>query len=179
MAEDKTFILNFSAIILGLVIFTFAIIVLAIRLAGSYDSADNPSQLTTLEERITPVAAVNTGDYVAPASSAAPVASAPASTPAVSNADGELPADAVAAVDTGASAINGEEVYNGICAACHNAGVAGAPVPGGTMNERASKGLDALVASAINGIGIMPARGGNPSLTDEQIRASVEYMLEQ
>ena len=40
------------------------------------------------------------------------------------------------------------------------------------------KGLDMLVQNAINGLNVMPPRGGNPSLTDEQIRASVEYMVE-
>ena len=47
------------------------------------------------------------------------------------------------------------------------------------MKEReAAKGLDGLVASAISGINTMPARGGNPSLTDEQIQAAVEFMLQ-
>jgi cytochrome c5 len=46
------------------------------------------------------------------------------------------------------------------------------------MGERlAAKGLDGLVESAINGLNAMPPRGGSPSLTDEQIRASVEFML--
>ena len=40
------------------------------------------------------------------------------------------------------------------------------------------KGLEMLVSNAINGLNAMPARGGNPALTDEQIQAAVEYMLQ-
>ena len=70
-------------------------------------------------------------------------------------------------------------VYGGLCMPCHDAGVAGAPIKGSEqMGERlATKGLDMLVQNAINGINAMPARGGNPSLTDEQIRVAVEFML--
>ena len=60
------------------------------------------------------------------------------------------------------------------------AGVSGAPIPGtDQMAARLTeKGLDMLVTNAINGINAMPARGGNPALTDEQIQAAVEYMLQ-
>ena len=62
---------------------------------------------------------------------------------------------------------------------CHDAGVAGAPIRGSEqMAERVSeKGLDTVVANAINGINVMPPKGGNPALSDEQIRAAVEFML--
>ena len=40
------------------------------------------------------------------------------------------------------------------------------------------KGMDTLVQNAINGLNVMPPRGGNPSLTDEQIRAAVEHMVQ-
>ncbi len=62
---------------------------------------------------------------------------------------------------------------------CHEGGVAGAPITGSDqMAQRLSeKGIDTLVANAINGINVMPPRGGNPGLTDEQIRAAVEFML--
>jgi cytochrome c5 len=169
MADDKTFLKRFSGIIFGLVIFTILIIVLAVSFKNPGSPEDNPSQLTLAAERIAPVAGVNTGDYEAPP--------APATTEAEPAADTE----AVAATGTeaaGAGPIDGEEIYNGGCAACHDAGVAGAPVPGGTMNERTEKGLDALVANAIDGINVMPPKGGNPSLTDEQVRAAVEFMMQ-
>lgn len=76
-------------------------------------------------------------------------------------------------------------VYNTACAACHAAGVAGAPKLGdaGAWAARAEQGLEVLIDHAINGFqgeaGVMPARGGNASLSDEQVAAAVEYMLEQ
>ena len=76
---------------------------------------------------------------------------------------------------------SGEEVYNAVCAACHNLGVANAPKfrDAATWAPRIGKGIDALVASAINGIGTMPARGGVPTVTDEEIRSAVEHMVAQ
>jgi cytochrome c5 len=72
-----------------------------------------------------------------------------------------------------------EQLYQGACMACHAAGVAGAPKLGDApaWNDRAAKGLDALVSSAVNGIGAMPPRGGS-QLSDDQVRAVIEYMLE-
>jgi cytochrome c5 len=75
--------------------------------------------------------------------------------------------------------VDGPSVYDGLCKTCHEAGVAGAPIKGSEqMAARLDeKGLDMLVQNAINGLNAMPPRGGNPSLTDEQIRAAVEFML--
>ena len=67
--------------------------------------------------------------------------------------------------------------------ACHGAGIAGAPRVGdtGAWVDRIGAGLDTLVAHAIDGFqgsqGMMPAKGGNPSLSDEEVRAVVEYMV--
>lgn len=158
MADDKTFIKRFSSIILGLVIFTILIIVLAVSFQNPSDPADNPSQMTNAEERIAPVAAVNTGEFEQPAAAENVVAAAT-----------ETADDGV---------IDGEAIYNTTCSACHNAGVAGAPIPGSTMNERTEKGMDALVANAIDGLNVMPPRGGNASLSDDEIRAAVEFMMQ-
>ncbi len=67
---------------------------------------------------------------------------------------------------------------NGVCAGCHLAGVAGAPKNGDTAawQERADKGLDALTASVINGLNVMPARGGS-TLTDEEIPIAIQYLM--
>ena len=72
-----------------------------------------------------------------------------------------------------------EQLYQGACLACHTTGAAGAPKIGdaAAWNERLSKGVDALVSSAINGIGAMPPRGGS-QYDEEQIRKSVNYILE-
>ena len=72
-----------------------------------------------------------------------------------------------------------EDIYKGVCASCHDTGVLNAPKMGnaGDWGARLDKGIDTLVDHAINGFNAMPPRGGNPSLTDEQIRAAVEFML--
>jgi cytochrome c5 len=72
-----------------------------------------------------------------------------------------------------------EQLYQGSCLACHTTGAAGAPKIGdaAAWSERGAKGLDALVTSAVNGIGAMPPRGGS-SYDDDQVRVVIEYILE-
>lgn len=75
---------------------------------------------------------------------------------------------------------DGESIYGNVCAACHDSGAAGAPIRGeeDAWADRVDKGWDELLANAINGIGAMPAKGGNPNLSDEEMEAAVAYMLE-
>jgi len=72
------------------------------------------------------------------------------------------------------------QLYQGACLACHSTGAAGAPKIGdaAAWKARLAKGLDSLVTSAINGIGAMPPRGGS-QFNDDQIRATVEYILSE
>ena len=74
---------------------------------------------------------------------------------------------------------SGEAVYNAACMACHATGAAGAPKTGdkGAWASRLGKGMDMLVSNAINGINAMPAKGMCMDCSDEEIRASVEYMV--
>ena len=77
----------------------------------------------------------------------------------------------------------GQEVYQTGCVACHGAGIAGAPKLGdnGQWAKRIAKGLDTLYTSSVNGVqgsaGVMPAKGGNPALSDAEVRAAVDYMV--
>ena len=78
------------------------------------------------------------------------------------------------------SDIDGEAIYQSVCAACHNTGAAGAPkLEAAAWSDRIGKGHDQLISSAINGIGIMPAKGGRADLSDEEVAATVEWMLSQ
>lgn len=65
------------------------------------------------------------------------------------------------------------------CAKCHEAGTDGAPKIGdrAAWIPRLKKGLDPLVASAIHGHGGMPARGGLPDLSDQEIRGAIIAMF--
>ncbi len=80
-----------------------------------------------------------------------------------------------------AKARSGEEVYQASCMACHSSGVANAPKPDdkAAWESRVATGLDAMIKIAIDGKGAMPARGGNPAITDEEIKAVILYMTKK
>jgi cytochrome c5 len=73
---------------------------------------------------------------------------------------------------------SGEEVVKAVCGMCHTAGLMNAPKIGdkGQWAPRIAQGYDVLVSHAINGIRSMPARGGNPALTDGEIANAVAHM---
>ena len=75
----------------------------------------------------------------------------------------------------------GKEVYEATCAACHTAGIAGAPKLGdkALWAPRIATGAKVLHASAIKGKGVMPAKGGNAALSDADVIAAVDYMIAQ
>ena len=81
--------------------------------------------------------------------------------------------------------VNGQQVYQSACIACHGAGIAGAPKVGNASQwaKRVAKGFDTLYASAINGLqgsaGVMPAKGGNLALSDAEVKAAVDYIVAQ
>jgi len=76
---------------------------------------------------------------------------------------------------------SGEEVVKTTCAACHQAGVAGAPKMGdkAQWSARIKQGQKQLVASAIKGKGAMPPKGGNASLSDDDVARAVVFMANQ
>lgn len=73
---------------------------------------------------------------------------------------------------------SGEQVYAAVCAACHAAGVLNAPKFGDKASwaPHIADGYDHLVENAIKGIRGMPARGGNPDLTDVEVARAVAHM---
>ena len=157
---DSVFIRNVSIVIVLLIVFTFSIAFLA-RDVGFKEEESNPSRVTTTEERIKPVADVYTSEAGAAAIEVAAASSGAEMTVAF---DGSLDA---------------EMIYGSVCSVCHGTGVAGAPIPGSpAMAERAVKGQDVLVQNALYGLNAMPPRGGRADLSDEQIQALVEFMLQ-
>lgn len=98
---------------------------------------------------------------------AAPTAAAPAPTPAPAVAQNTA----------------GESVYKKVCAMCHAAGVAGAPKPGDKADwgPRIAQGKDTLYKHALEGFtgqkGMMPARGGAATLTDDEVKSAVDYLV--
>ncbi len=85
----------------------------------------------------------------------------------------------LAAADSGAKTEkSGEEVVKAVCSMCHAAGLMNAPKIGdkGQWGPRIAQGYDTLVKNALGGIRSMPARGGNPALTDGEIANAVAHM---
>lgn len=73
---------------------------------------------------------------------------------------------------------SGEQVFNEVCIACHGTGALGSPKFGdsGAWGPRIAQGYDTLVKHALSGIRAMPARGGNPDLSDIEVAGAVAYM---
>jgi cytochrome c5 len=77
----------------------------------------------------------------------------------------------------------GEEVYNKTCATCHQAGIAGAPKLGdpAAWSARLAQGNATLYEHSIKGFtgatGTMPPKGGNMALSDDEVRAAVDFMV--
>lgn len=134
-----------------LTFFTLSVMLMANMLGGHSADPTDTLMRNALVERIAPVGRVRTAAMAEAQSAAQP-----------------------AAVVTQLSA---EDLYNGACAACHAAGVAGAPKYGDTAawSERNALGLEALIASVVNGKGAMPARGGS-SYSDEDIERAVKHL---
>ena len=80
-----------------------------------------------------------------------------------------------------AGARSGESIVKATCATCHQAGVANAPKIGdaGSWAPRLKEGLKGMLANAIKGKGAMPPRGGDASLTDEELARAIVYMANQ
>ncbi len=164
---DDIFWKEFGIILLLLFAFAVAMFIIA-RSIGATTMERMQSSPHSVATRIEPVGQVRVGD---------PTEQSAAEAVQVAAVSETASAESVAAGD----ARPGESVYGGLCHACHAAGLANAPKPDDTAawEERLAKGLDAMVDVAIQGFGGMPPRGGDPSLTDEEIRETIIFMLEQ
>ena len=156
-----------AAVLAGLVAFSVVIIALALIIHNrEYDGQQSAARQAAVEERLRPVAGVYAGETGRAAAQAAAEEEAAASTEQQVAFEGST---------------DGEMIYGRVCAACHDSGAAGAPrMVAAEMGQRLSdKGREMLVSNAINGLNAMPARGGRSDLSDEQVAASVDYMIDQ
>lgn len=165
---DLEFLKRFSMVIGFLAAVTLVLILFASHLNGSVQREPDPAAKQRVLDRIAPVGAVYAGATGAAAQAEALKAAAAA---------------AASQVAYGGTT-DGKTIYDNLCTGCHTSGAGGAPkLDGAGMGARAAQGLELLVKHAIEGYtgtaGVMPAKGGNPALTDEQVKATVEWMVAQ
>lgn len=158
-----------ALVVLLVMLAYFAVGQWGVRSVASRDGM-SPEQISA---RIKPVSTVVI-DESKKVEQAAPAAATP------SVAAAAVPAVAIPAADTTAKN-DAKGTYDTACAMCHAAGVAGAPKLGdkGLWAARIATGKDALYASALKGKGAMPAKGGNAGLTDDAVKAAVDFMIAQ
>ena len=150
--QDSIFFKNFSLLLGFLVVLTVVLIIVGAEMHESILGRDEMAQdRTAVAKTLGSVANVNTGDFVMAVEEAPTLAF-----------DGST---------------DGKMIYDAVCMACHTSGLAGAPkLEASDWTDRMAGGIDALVTSSINGKGAMPPRGGRADLSDEQMKAVVEYM---
>ncbi|HJW25004.1 MAG TPA: c-type cytochrome [Rhodocyclaceae bacterium] len=84
-----------------------------------------------------------------------------------------------AAPAAGGGAKDGATVFNTVCSACHNTGAAGAPKAGdkAAWAPRLAQGTETLYKSALGGKGAMPPKGGASNLSDDEVKAAVDFLV--
>ena len=87
----------------------------------------------------------------------------------------EKPADASSAK------VDGKAVFEANCKMCHGGTIPGAPVVGKNDDwaPRIKQGKETLHKHALEGFNTMPAKGGNTSLSDDEVKAAVDYMVNE
>jgi cytochrome c5 len=120
----------------------------------------------------------------APAAAAtAPAAAAPPVVATAAPAMAATAAPVAAAATPAAAKPDGKATFTAVCSVCHGMGLAGAPKFGdkAAWAPRIAEGSATLYQHALNGFqgkyGMMPAKGGNPTLSDDAVKAAVDYMV--
>ena len=80
-----------------------------------------------------------------------------------------------------AAKVDGKAVFEANCKACHSGLIPGAPAVGKKEDwaPRIKQGKDTLHKHALEGFNSMPAKGGNGSLSDDEVKAAVDYMANE
>jgi len=149
--SDQATIRQLSLMIGGLAVLTLVLIFAGFEIYQHQPHETNPNESAQVAERIAPAAAKAAASQVAYGGTT-----------------------------------DGKTIYDNLCTSCHTAGVAGAPKLGNkTMwGPRIAEGLDTLIKHATEGYhgpdgNFMPAKGGNPALTDAQVKAAVTWIVDQ
>ena len=140
-------------VVIGTLVGAIIIITFATTKSDSEDTSVNVVENKPVEENVQPVAEVKIAE---------------SSTPTDNNSQEN-------------SLISGEKISQVNCILCHGSGVMGAPKIGDAAQweARIAQGKDKLIEHAIKGINMMPAKGGNAALSDEEVAAAVIWMANQ
>ena len=166
---DSAFLKRFAQLIGFLAFVAIVLILVARYIHHKFPSAPSPDADKVVAERLAPVGGVYAGDTGRAAMQAAADAAAKA---------------AASQVAYGGTT-DGKTIFGNLCHSCHEAGIAGAPKVGDkeAWAPRIAEGMETLDKHALDGFtgktGVMPAKGGNPALSAEQITATVKWMVEQ
>lgn len=163
---EKQFFLTFIGVIALLIIIALLVLLVAHVAGNDNEEHISEAQIKLSNERIKPIGKVNLKSKPVEE-----IKQDPTTIVEVAKTDADESAPASGGL--------GEKVYNSLCFSCHANGVAGAPIVGhiDDWSKRLASGREKLYQSAIQGVGAMPPKGGNPSLTDADIKAAVNYMI--
>ena len=163
---DLEFLKKFSLVIGFLMLVTLGLIIGAYYVHQQLPAEVHPAAVRQTQERIAPAGAVYAG-----------------ATGAAQQAEAVKQAAQTAASQVAyGGTTDGSVIFNNLCTGCHTSGAGGAPtLTAAGMGARQGKGVDTLYKHAIEGFtgtaGVMPAKGGNPALTDEQVKVTVDWMI--
>ena len=164
---DLEFLKHFSMVIGFLMLVTLGLIVGAYFLHQSIPHEVSPTAAAKTAARIAPTGAVYAGATGAAAQAAAQAAALAAAS----------------SQQAYGGTLDGAVIFQNLCGACHTNGVGKAPtLDHSHWDARIAQGKDTLYKHAIEGFtgpdgGVMPPKGGNPALTEEQMHATVDWML--
>ncbi|HEU4592538.1 MAG TPA: c-type cytochrome [Steroidobacteraceae bacterium] len=164
--QDSQFFNNFSLVLGVLFAVTIGLFAFARHIGAQHQGAqvtDDPRYVASVEQRLQPVARVAVAGQD---NSALQIESSASAQPAAA-----IPKDGTAAYETA-------------CAACHGAGIAGAPKVGdkSAWGPRIAQGKETLYNHALHGFsgktGVMPAKGGRADWPDDLIKQAVDHIVE-
>jgi len=160
--QDQIFVQNFI-IILVMLMGMVAIFVVIARTIGTDDVKIAKQRAMVIAELTQPIGRVRKSGTASTAAS------------------GQASADAG---ETVAEAVPGKQLYDGLCFSCHGTGLPNIPQVGKAEDwtDRIANGNALLYERAIVGFTgasgmVMPPKGGNASLSDDEVRAAVDYMV--
>ena len=162
--QDKIFFRNFTLALVFIAVMMVVFYVVA-QFAGTDEEANAKMRATAVAEATAPVGEVTAvGEEMAE----------------------EMVEETAAAASGEASGDVGKTVYDKICVNCHGVDALADMIPqtgdASAWEARLGKGIDTLYSNAIDGftgdLGMMPPRGSNPALSDEEVKAAVDYMVE-